>query len=342
MAGLLGVVACQAQVVRTAPFRERPDSVRAGSLGGPFDGEVVEATTGRPIAGALIYATWSLQSGYGMNRPGGHHEIVVSSDAEGKYTIPRLAISTERGVRVTDFYLVVYKRGYVAYRSDRRFSDLGPRRDFAQSRNRIELERWRDEYSHARHLRFIGGGPAISALTRWEADEAAAELSSGGPGAIRHSDIVPPQTGTYLVAAQLLTADDVKKITGFDGEFESGPLSDEPDTASYSSQHLKALRRPENYDLALRLWRLEGDQALARYRSLVESLPGVEETNEIADQSLRATEGNIFGISFVDVQRKVVVLLTCGQGQCDSADVAARLGQHVHRRMVELWPSKGL
>ena len=246
-------------------------------------------------------------------------------------------------MRITDFYLVVYKRGFVAYRSDRRFSDLGPRRDFAQVRNRIELERWRDEYSHARHLRYIGGGAAITALTAWEAEDAAIELSSAGRvGGRDGTDIVPPQTGTYLVAAQLLTADDVKKITGFDGSFETGPLNDEPDTATYSSQHLKALGLPESYDIALRLWRLEPDAAAGRYRSLADSLPGVEERNEIADQSLRATEGGIYGIAFLDARRKVVVLLTCGQAQCGSVEVAADMGRHVHSRIRQLWPTAGL
>ncbi|MCG8424063.1 MAG: carboxypeptidase-like regulatory domain-containing protein [Proteobacteria bacterium] len=342
--GLVPVVAlclfaCQAQATRTAPFRDRPDSVRPGDLRGPFEGEVVESASGKPVAGALVYATWTLQTGYGMSQPSGFEQYVTNTDAAGAYAIPALQVSNNRTIRVTDFYLVVYKKGYVGYRSDRRFSDLGPRRDFAQQKNRVELKRWREEYSHARHLRYIGGGPAIAALTAWEVDDAAAELTGAGPvGNRRVTSLLPPQTGTYLVAAQLLTADDVKKLTGFDGEFETGPLGDEPDTSSYSSQHLKALGRPENYDVAVRLWRVQPAEAKTRYAGLADSLPNAEERNEIADRSLRATEGSIFGTAFLDSRRNVVVLVTCGQAQCNSADIGASLAKHVHRRIEELWP----
>lgn len=334
---LLATSACAREHVRTAPFRNRPDSVNAGDLRGPFDGRVVEALTGKPVAGALVYATWTFESGYGMAQPAGFQEFVTNTDASGRYTIPALTAVPERdNVRLTDFYLVVYKRGYVAYRNDRRFGDFGPRRDFAQQNHYIELERWQEDYSHARHLRYIGGGPAIAALTAWETEEAALELASAG--AMR-TDRLPTPRGTYLVAAQLLGGDDVREVTGFDGTFESGPLGDEPDTATYSSQHLKAMGRPETYDVALRVWRLEPDEAQKRYGTLIDSLPGVDETNEIGDRSLRAAEGNIFGVGFLDSRRGVVALLTCGQNQCASMDAAVRLATKIHERIQALTPA---
>ena len=56
-------------------------------------------------------------------------------------------------------------------------------------------------------------------------------------------------------------------------QFETGPLSDEPDTATYSSQHFKALGRPETFDVAIRLWRLEPAKAQERYEELLTQLP---------------------------------------------------------------------
>lgn len=334
------MLACTPNSIRTAPFRDRPDSIEAGDLRGPFDGRVVEAASDKPVAGALVYATWTLSTGYGMSRPDGFKEYVTNTDADGRYTIPAIKkIKSDGAVRLTDFSLVVYKRGYVAYRNDRRFTDMGPRRDFAQHHNRIKLERWREDFSHSNHLRYIGGGPAISALTAWETEEAAAELTSGRArvGAIG-SALLPEQRGAYLVAGQLLTADDVKGATNFDGSFETGPLGDEPDTTTYSSQHLKALNRSETYDVALRVWRLEPDKVDEHYKQLAESLPSADERDEIADRSLRATEGAIFGVAFLDKKRGIVALLTCGQSQCNNADVAVTLARGVFNRITSLWP----
>jgi hypothetical protein len=331
--------ACISLSTRPASFRVRPDSVAAGKLRGPYRGRVVEADTGEPVPGALVYAAWTMHAGYGMALPAGHREYVTNTDARGLYTVPALE-TPGPGVRVTDFELVIYKRGYVAYRSDRRFPDLGPRHDFAQVDNRVELVRWREGFSHANHLRYVGGGPALATLTAWEAEEAAAELAQG-PG---ETEIATPlqvqRAGGRLVAGRLLTADDVKAATGFDGEFESGPLGEEPDTESYSSQHLKAVGLPENYDVALRVWRSTPEDAAQRYDALLDSLPGVQESNELGDRSLRATEGNIYGVGFLDQSRGVVALLTCGQSQCASLDVAARLGATVLERLRAQVPAR--
>ena len=251
---------------RNATFRARPDDVVAGRLPGPFTGRVVDAANQTPVTGALVYASWSFERGYGLAVAAGAREAVVSTDATGTYVVPALA-SVPAGTRLTDFRLVIYKRGFVAYRSDRRFADFGPRRDFAQRDNLIELERWRPDYSHARHVRFVGGGGVVAAVTGWETDEAIAELAQ--PAAV-----APQVTGAgpYLVAAQLLTEDDIKSRTDYDGRFETGPLGDEPDTKTYSSQHYKALGRDQTWDVAVRMWRLEPAAVRARAMDFTASL----------------------------------------------------------------------
>ncbi|HWM84992.1 MAG TPA: hypothetical protein VNO33_04120 [Kofleriaceae bacterium] len=321
--------------MRAAPFRARPDSVEPGSLLGPFDGKVVDATSGDPVSGALVYATWSFQTGTAMQAPSGFREAVTSTDASGRYRVPELD-DAPSGARLSDFYLVVYKRGYVAYRSDRRFDDLGSRLDFAQRQNQVRLEKWRTDYSHVRHLRYVGGGPAIAALTRWEVEEAAAELSGVKAGPRVAADLVVSGSGG-LAASLVLSEQDIRSISGFDGTFETGPLNDEPDTDLYSSQHFRALGQPETFDIALRVWKLDSASAQERYSELLTTLPQVKEVNEIADRSMRATEAQIFGVGFVDNKRGVVVLMTCGQSQCKSAEVLVALGRKAHeniKRMV--------
>ncbi len=302
---------------------------------GPFNGRVVDVTTHAPIAGALVYAAWTLERGSALPEPAGAREYVGSTDAGGNYRVPSFE-SVPSGTRVTEFTLLVYKRGYIAYRSDRRFTDLGLRMDFAQEDNQVLLERWRNELSHARHLRFVGGGTAVSALTSWELADASAELEGKRPSG---DDLRPGRgEGPYVVAAQLLTDVDIKARTKYDGQFETGPLSDEPDTATYSSQHFKALGRPESWDIAIRVWRLEPGKAQERYDELIAQLPGVTEKDEVASRSFQTAENEIRGVGFLDGTRGVVVLITCGNSQCAAIEDAVALEQGVYSRLKQLVP----
>jgi hypothetical protein len=336
MAVALAVSACADGLTRTAPFRARPDSADPGSLRGPFTGRVLDSTTHAPVAGALVYAAWTLETGTGLHEPAGAREAVASTDAGGNYKISPVGRVPE-GTRISDFTLLVYKRGYIAYRSDRRFTDLGQRMDFAQLENQVLLERWRSELSHARHLRFVGSGTAVEALTQWELADATAELEGKRPSG---EELRPGRgEGTYVVAAQLLTEADIKSRTKYDGAFETGPLSDEPDTASYSSQHFKALGRPETWDVAIRVWRLDPGKAQERYDELLSQLPGITEKDEIASRSFLASESDIRGIGFLDGPRGVVVLITCGVNQCGSNDDASALGKTVYDKLKQLLPT---
>jgi hypothetical protein len=340
-AAVIGVIAtvalsgCVDTVSRTAPYRVRPDAAEPGSLRGPFSGRVVDATTHAPIAGALIYAAWTFERGTGLTEPAGAKDFVGSTDAGGNYKVAKLS-QAPSAARITEFTLLIYKRGYIAYRSDRRFSDLGLRMDFAQVDNQVLLERWRNDLSHARHLRFVGGGTAVAALTQWELGDATAELD----GKRQSDDLRPGRSdGQYVVAAQLLSEQDIKTRTKYDGQFETGPLSDEPDTATYSSQHFKAIGRPETWDVAVRVWRLEPDKAQERYDELVTQLPGIVEKDDIATRSFNTAEEDIRGVGFLDSARGVVLLMTCGSSQCASKDDANALAQTIYGRIKSLLPT---
>lgn len=325
---------------RVASFRARPDTTRAGILAGPFDGKVSDASTGDPVAGALVYGTWTYQDGGAAGQPAGFREVVASTDSNGRYLLakpkaPPLA-------RLVDFHLVIYKRGYVAYRSDRRFADLGPKLDFAQHHNEAILQRWHSELSHARHLRYVGGGAAIAALTAWELEDAAAELSGDADSRASgiSSDLMSSLADDRLIAAQLLGGEEIKSITGFDGNFESGPLNDEPSTDRYSSQHFKALGQPEVYDVALRLWRLDAAGAQKRFSELSDSLPSVIERSDVGDRSFLAVEGDIQGFAYMDGKRGLVVLLTCGKGQCSKIEQLVQLAAKTYENIEAVLPTR--
>jgi hypothetical protein len=329
---------CAPPAARPAPFRARPDSADVGSLLGPFNGRVIDTATNNPVAGALVYATWSLERGDGLPAAAGFREHVASTDSNGGYRIPLLTSLAGQplpiGTRITNFSLLIYKRGFIAYRSDRRFGDFGTRFDFAQRSNQVLLERWRDDLSHARHLRFVGGGAAVTALTQWELADAAAELDGRRGGA----DLRPGRgSGPYLVAAQLLSEADIKARTKYDGSFETGPLSDEADTATYSSQHYKAMGRAESWDVALRMWRLAPEAAAERYDELLTQLPSIDEKDVIATRSFVSSEREIRGVGFLDAPRGIVILLTCGSNQCGSIEDASALAETIRDRIERLY-----
>lgn len=333
--GALG--ACQHRGVSLpAPYRLSTGQTAAGSLAGPFTGKILDAATGEPISGALVQVTWEFAAG-GFSEPAGSQTSVVSSDAAGDYQIA--AINVPRGKRLVDAVLVVYKRGYVAYRSDRRFEDLGSRRDFVQKGLAVALTRWNDRYSHARHVRYLGGGEALTALSRWEFEAAAMELS--GQRVVDGTALAAGARafeGTLVIAAQLIAEADIKATTGFDGTFETGPLEDEPDTEIYSSQHFQAVGRPDRYDLAIRQWRFAGPEAAAFFLELKTRLKGTELTG-LASQAFTATEGDIAGAGFLDASRGLVVLLTCGNALCVDGSAVTQLAELAHQRIVKALPS---
>lgn len=302
----------------------------------------MDASTDKPVAGALVYTVWTFTRGYGFDEPAAVLENVASTGSDGRYVVPAVGDFPDGdGVHLIDVSMVIYKRGYVAYRSDRRFSDFGLRTGFTQTRNEVLLAPWRPGMSHARHLRYIGSGKVLAALTGWEAELAAAELSGTGEEPPRGDFLIAGSGARRVTANVLLVTDDVIAVTGYGGTLEAGTLGNQPNTDSYSSALLRATGRPEAFDVALRLWELSPAAADARYTELRNLLPGVIETNEVADRSLRANEPQFYGIGFVDEQRGVVGLLTCGRSLCASHDMAAAIAAKVVARLERLWPLPG-
>jgi hypothetical protein len=350
--GLLGMAGmalggCADQAVRPASFRARPDSIVRGDLRGPFVGRVLDGDTDRPVSGALVHASWRYIAGTGLTAPAGYREWIGSTDPLGRYLVPRLdqvpGRSPGGGARLADFHLVIYKRGYVAYRSDRRFDDLGPQTEFSQQGATIALLRWRPELSHAKHLRFVGGGPALAALTTWELPDAVAELSGAKPAALaerRRADAAP---ATKLDASRLLGAADIKQLTGYEGAFDSGELGDEPQSATYDTVHLQARGKDESFDVALRMWKAAPDEATKQFERLAGELPGAQVKNELADRSLRAAApgGEILGLAFLDSRRGIVVLIQCGASQCRTHETVLSLARLVKNRVETMFPTEG-
>lgn len=331
----LTVAACGPMVERPS-FPARPDSVRPAELLGPYDGKVIDADTERPVAGALVAASWAFERGIGVPGPASSQEVVTQTGADGRYAIGALdRLPVGMSARVRRFTLIVYQRGFVAWRSDRRFPGREARRDFSQRGNVVRLERWQPTYAHAQHLMFMGGGSKVQEAAAWEAQQASldleGELGGGAPGEAPAARLV-----ALLDVDGLLSDDEIRGVTGYVGGFDKGKLADLPTTEFYDSRHFKAQKRSESFDVGLRVWRLGAAGADAQYQKLARELPKADVTDELGDASFRARAGEIAGLVFLVRDRGIVVSLTCGGGQCTDPAQLLTLGKLVESRLADL------
>jgi len=339
--GALGLWAGCAPAIAQAPFPARPDTVMPGDLLGAFDGQVVDAQSGKPIAGAIVQASWAFETGRGLVAPAGGSVTTVATDNDGRYVIDRLSDLPSARARVAAVTVVVYERGYVAYRSDRVFDNAvggaRARTDFSQHQNKVKLDRWSGTYSHVKHVRFVGGSGTLKRALGSEVVEASLELTSGGPqkGATTAPVAETPGAPT-LDATPLLSVDELRAVTGYGGQLTVDKLADLPTTPSYDSRHFKAVGKPETFDAALRVWKLAPADAEKRYDKMLAEIPHAEKKDEVADRSLRGYDGRIVAIAALDRARGVVIELTCGLDQCRDADQAAALLRRVMARADRL------
>jgi hypothetical protein len=271
IASVLGVSGCTG-VVAQAPFRLRPDTTHWGSLSGPFDGHVFDQGTTNPISGAMVIGTWAFESEAGPAVPVASYSVNVLTGSDGGYSIPALPVSQQRSALLRRFTLVIYKAGYVGYRSDQRFDDRMPRSDFAQLANVARLERISTGESRAHHLVFLGGGQPLLRAAQAEVIQAALDLAERAPS-LPGSDLQPPgksesetaaaksapKTPSTLAEQLLLLADVEAAVRGGKREYsiEALPLNlpGEAPPGDYSGVHYRAKGDKESFDAALRVFR---------------------------------------------------------------------------------------
>lgn len=300
VAPVIGLSACSPGVasVAKAPFRLRPDTTVWGSLLGPFDGTVLEQSTGSPVAGALVVGTWAFEDEAALPVPAGAYSTSVVTGADGSYALPSLPLRERRLSLLRRFTLLVYKAGYVGYRSDYRSDDGTPRQDFAQAGNKIRLDRLVSGDSRLRNLVFLGGGSLVQRAAQADVIQAALELAelqpdrapaptkeapkeslSDRPGG--KSRAASETSGPPALAEQLLTLTDVEQLAAqkearvYDIKLapERSLVFSPPLSLKYSGVHYRASDRPESHDVLLRAYRLaSGRDADALWKKLREQL----------------------------------------------------------------------
>jgi hypothetical protein len=336
---LLCVAGC-GPIIENAPFSVRPDSLSPGDMLGPFDGTVVDAETDRPIASATVAASWAFERGIGFSGPAGMRDFSVETNADGRYQIPTPSDLPSGGsTRLRRFTLVVYRRGYVGYRSDFKFGSNEIRHDFSQHVNKVRLEKWQSTLEHRAHIAFLGGGPAIGKASAWEAQPASLECEGLAPGHVAEATRAEsrgPLSAQLLDASPLLSVEEVRGVTGFAGDFEVGRLLDKVRSESYDSRHFKAKGKPEAFDVGVRVWLVGSVAAEAQFQKLEGELPAAMVTEEIGDRSVRARGGDVLGLAFLLREKGMVIQISCGASQCTEAAMVLRLAKLVESHLSEL------
>jgi hypothetical protein len=141
---------------------------------GSIHGQVLDAQSGQPIAGAVVLGVWTKVAGL----PGlTHTELVgvkeVETDAQGRFTLERPR--TLFPFAEDDESITVYKFGYIAWNNIFTFPPTGSgRRKDQRVPAEIRLEKFPDGQSHQRHISFInlarGGLYGLDRIPRfWDA-----------------------------------------------------------------------------------------------------------------------------------------------------------------------------
>lgn len=330
-----------APLVRPATFVGARDQVTDTTLLGPFDGQVVDAATGEPIADAAVVGTWAYDRGDGFIGPHGSETYSTTTDPAGRYRVPAARLEVRGStVRLVAFHLVVYKRGFLGYRSDALYEG-GARSDFTVRHNKVELRKWRETDSHAEHLLFLAAPRQLRRSTLWEQDLANLDLfrklgGAGGGGQTEDGPKTTPQAAMWLDATALLTPDEVRLRTGYPDNFEISDLPDLERKNFYHGVHFQAAGREEAWDLAFRVWKAPPSGMDPILATIKETMGTVQPTSEITPETWVLSAEGVHAVAFIDRDANVGVLLSCGDQQCADIETAIILAKHLHRNLDKL------
>ncbi|MCA9663649.1 MAG: hypothetical protein KC486_35290 [Myxococcales bacterium] len=341
----LALAAC-APLVRPAPFAGARDQVTDATLVGPFDGQVVDESTGEPVDRATVVGIWSYDRGDGFIGPYGSESYETETDAAGRYRIPPAELAIRGStVRLVAFTLVIYKRGYVGYRSESTLEGE-PRTDFTVRHNKIGLRKWRESDSHADHLDYLAAPRVIQRLASWEADLANLdlyrELGGDAPEAAKADktaaipDVKKAGGDGWLDASDLLSPDEIRQRTRTQTRFVVGELTDLERTSFYHGVHFKAKDKGEPHDIAVRVWQAPPGGMGPVIDTIETTMVGAEKGDEITELTWTLEAEGVYAVAFVDQAAQAGLILTCGDMECADLATALVLARELHRNLDRL------
>jgi hypothetical protein len=145
----------------------------AEELIGPYSGTVLDATTGKPVEGALVLFYWRKRI---PNPIGSSSDLIdaklISTIAAGKYDLPVAFANTGLSGVLDSTHVIIYQPGYKAYIKLIWHNSpyATPDREFQNKGNVIKLERIPPDFDHNAHYRRIED--ALEGLYRYDYSEA--------------------------------------------------------------------------------------------------------------------------------------------------------------------------
>lgn len=118
-----------------------------------ISGTVIDAETGKPIEGAVVFVEWSKSKAKwtGLGYTETYKTVEKVTDKTGKFKVFGVISPF-----VNPPTIVVYKKGYVAWRNDYIFPLNEKRQDFRLENGYvIRLEYFKNNYSHSKHIFFF-------------------------------------------------------------------------------------------------------------------------------------------------------------------------------------------
>jgi len=150
-----------------------------------LSGKVVDADTGAPIDGAIVFCLWRITHGFpGLTHEKEYQIVESATGQDGHFALPG---TWNPFVNSPD--LSVYKKGYVLWNNKDVFQSKERRRDFSwKSGVTMRLEKWKQEYSYDSQQSFVRFHPPFSKSyplryrffreMEWEAEQANRERNN--------------------------------------------------------------------------------------------------------------------------------------------------------------------
>jgi hypothetical protein len=126
-------------------------------------GTVIDAETEKPIEGAVVLVNWTITKGVpGLTYGEDYKTVEAITDKEGKFRVFGVL-----NPFVNPPTIVVYKKGYVAWRNDFIFPDYKKREDFQWTSKQVfRMEHFKKIYSHYKHIFFFSSSLSLDTSSK--------------------------------------------------------------------------------------------------------------------------------------------------------------------------------